>query len=138
MRETNRDKFDVKAARTECNYCGRTGATIAKLVANRLFAKLQNYRSHVVIFDIGTNDPDKLWADTAELAGDLFQLARRCMAEFGVQTVRFSRCFQGDPGVSARERQTSQQRICARSAKTGANLAVVKSQRFAAMTGLHM
>ena len=86
------------AARTECNYCGRTGATIAKLVANGLFAKLLKYRSHVVIFDIGTNDPDKRWADTAELAGELFQLARRCMAEFGVQTVRFCPVLPKGPG----------------------------------------
>ena len=42
MRETNRDNFEFKAARTECNYSGRGGATIAKLVANGVFAKLAN------------------------------------------------------------------------------------------------
>ena len=42
MRETNRDNFEFKAARTECSYSGRCGATIAKLVANGLFVRLEN------------------------------------------------------------------------------------------------
>ena len=55
MRETNPDNFEFKAAR----YSGRMGVTIAKLVANGLFLRLEKHCSHVVFLDVGTNDLDK-------------------------------------------------------------------------------
>ena len=83
MRDTNRE---CTTARTECNYSCRGGAIIAKLVANGLFVTLAKHRLRRVIFGV---DQDKCWADAAELACDLFHLGRRCMVEFGVQTIRF-------------------------------------------------
>ena len=59
MRETNRDNVEFKAARTECSYSGRMGATIAKWVANELFVRLEKHCRHEVILDVGTNDLDK-------------------------------------------------------------------------------
>ena len=35
------------------------GATVAKLVAKRLFVGLEKHCRHEVIFDVGTNDLDK-------------------------------------------------------------------------------
>ena len=89
------------------------------------------------------SDLDKRWEDAAELAGDLFLFARRCMAEFGEQAVRFCPVLSRRPGCF-RERtpdfagkvenfNMTVQRLCARSAKTWVNLAVVNRQRFVTM-----
>ena len=67
MRETDRDKFEFKAARTECNYTGRGVLPLQNLLQ---MGRLQNWikhRPHEVIFDVGTNELDKRCADAAEL-----------------------------------------------------------------------
>ena len=88
----------------------------------------------MVIFDVSTNDLDKRWVDATKLAGDLFPLDRRCVAEFDVQTVRFlpsaARFRARTPDFSSKVEifNIIVQRPSARSAKTGVNMAVVKHQ----------
>ena len=62
----------------------------------------------------GLHKHKKRWTDAAELAGGLFQLARRWMAEIGVEAVRFCPvlprgpgCFRGSPlaGVAGPHQQ---------------------------------
>ena len=53
------DNVEFKAVRTECNYSGRMGATIVKLVANGLFVRLEKHCRQEVILDFGTNVLDK-------------------------------------------------------------------------------
>ena len=89
--------------------------------------KTGKHRPHVVTFD------------SAELAGGLFQLARRCMAGFDVQAARFCPVLPRGPlrfrasTPDFPEKLKTLIWLCnvyARAAKTGVNTAVVKRQRF--------
>ena len=118
MRETNRDNFDFKAAR-------RNAITVVERVVplqNLLqMGCLQNCKNiaHMWLFST-------LVQMTQISAGRTPQsLLVTCFSSPGVAWLSsvygrrydFARCLQRDPRVSARERQTSQQRIYARTAK---------------------
>ena len=117
MRETNQDNFDLKAARTNAITVVERVLPLQNLLQ---MGCLQNCKNipHTWLFST-------LVQMTQISAGRTPQsLLVTCFSSLGVAWLSsacrrydFARCFEGDPGVSARERQTSQQRIYARSAK---------------------